>query len=183
MLNPRYMKLLDAVVVRRFVAAITLAWFCLPLISQAQDRTKSEADSPIILLDSATVTDYGELAARVKTLERISCSDPSRYFDHPMTVRHFVDAKLKTIRVLRYSRQSNPPKAEKIQKLVRNAWQGSFQSAACGILWSEGAAWSIESALEFEDGEQGVLITDGIHFALRDHDGKNWFFRLLPAAQ
>ncbi|HMD39606.1 MAG TPA: hypothetical protein VKH15_10005 [Candidatus Acidoferrum sp.] len=43
--------------------------------------------------------------------------------------------------------------------------------------------WSIESILVFEDGKQGVLITDGSHVALKDHDGKSWFFRLLPAAQ
>jgi hypothetical protein len=67
--------------------------------------------------------------------------------------------------------------------LVRKVWQGSFQSADCGILWSEGNMWSIEFALEFEDGKQGLLITDGRHVALCDHDAKNWFFRLLPAAQ
>jgi hypothetical protein len=54
---------------------------------------------------------------------------------------------------------------------------------AWGIVWDEGTWWSIESAVEFEDGKKGLLITDGLHVALRDHDGKNWFFRLLPAAQ
>jgi hypothetical protein len=177
------MKLFNAVIVQCFVASITLVWLCFPFFSQVQNRAKSGADSPTIILDSATVTDYEELAARVKTLERTSCNDARRRFDHPTTLADFVDAKVKTIRVLRYTRQRNPLKAEEIQKLVRKVWQGSFQSADCGILWAEAAWWSIESALEFEDGKQGLLITDGIHVALRDHDGKNWFFRLLPAAQ
>jgi hypothetical protein len=98
-------------------------------------------------------------------------------------VGDFVGAKVKALRVLHYARQRKPPKAKEIKTFVRKVWQGSFQGAACGILWDEGAWWSIESAVEFEDGRQGLLVTDGTHVALRDHEGKNWFFRLLPAAQ
>jgi len=177
------MKLFDGIFARRSVASITFAWVFLPLLSQAQNRAKPESDSPRILVGSARVIDNGELAARVKTMEGASCNDASRHFDHPRTVGDFVGAKVKTLRVLHYTRQRNPPKPEEIQTLVRTVWRGTFQGAACGILWDEGAWWSIESAVEFEDGKQGLLITDGIHVALRDHDGKNWFFRLLPATQ
>jgi len=66
---------------------------------------------------------------------------------------------------------------------VKTVWQGEFQTASCFINWDEEASWSIEAVAEFYDGRQSELITDGSHVALQDHDGKSWFFRLLPAAQ
>ena len=163
---------------------ITLAWFASSFLSYAQSRAYSEAELlPNIVQDSATVADYGEFNARVKSLEMATCNDPSRRFEKPEVVEDFVGAKVKNIRVIRYLRRSKPLKPDEIRKLIRNVWLGSFQSAACGILWSEAGTWSIECALEFEDGKQGLLITDGVHVALRDHEGRNWFFRLLPAAQ
>jgi hypothetical protein len=171
-----------AEIMRRLAALITLAWFA-SFLCYAQSGGHSEADLPIIVLDSATVADYGEFSARVESLERATCNGPSRHFEKPMVVKDFVGAKVRTIRVIRYLRMSEAPKPYEIRKLIRNVWDGSFQSAACGIFWSEGGAWSIECALEFQDGKQGLLITDGVHIALRDHEGKNWFFRLLPAGQ
>jgi hypothetical protein len=168
---------------RRFAALVALAWFASSFPSYAQSRASSEADLTKVVLASATVADYGEFNTRVKTLELATCNDPSRRFEKPMVVEDFVGAKVKNIRVIHSLRQSKPPKLDEIRKLIRKVWHGSFQSAACGILWSEGGGWSIECALEFEDGKQGLLITDGVHVALRDHEGKNWFFRLLPAAQ
>jgi hypothetical protein len=169
-------------IMRCFAGFITLAWFA-SFICYAQSRGHSEADLPNIVLNSATVADYGEFNARVKSLERATCNDPSRSFEKPMVVKDFVGAKVRTIRVIHYLRQREPPKPDEIRQLVRKVWDGSFQSADCGILWSEGGAWSIEFALKFQDGKQGLLITDGVHVALRDHEGKNWFFRLLPAGQ
>lgn len=177
------MKLFDAAFAQRSIASIALVWFCLPFPPQAQNLAKPESDSPTILVGSATATDNGELASQVKTMEGASCNPASRHFDHPTTVGDFVGGKVKTLRILHYARRRNPPKPEETQTLMRKVWQGSFYGADCGIAWDEGALWSIESTLEFEDGKKGLLITDGIHVALRDHDGKNWFFRLLPAAQ
>lgn len=163
-------------------AAITLVCFAC-FIACAQMRGYPQVDSPPIVLDSATATDNGVFGARVESLERATCNHPSRYFEKPMLVKDFVGAKVKTIRVIHYLRQSEPAKPDEIRKLIGNVWDGSFQSAACGMLWSEGGAWSIECALEFQDGKQGLLITDGVHVALRDHEGEKWFFRLLPAGQ
>lgn len=156
---------------------LLLCFFCV------QSRRYSETALPNIVPDSATVADYGEFNARVKALEGTTCNDSSRHFEKPMVVEEFVGAHVRSIRVVHYFRQSKPPRRREIRKLLTSVWLGSFLSASCGILWSEGVLWSIECTLEFEDGKQGVLITDGIHVALRDHEDKNWFFRLLPAAQ
>lgn len=147
-----------------------------------QSRAYSEAAAfPKVVMGSATVADYGEFNARVKALEWTTCNDSSRHFDKPLVVEDFVGAHVRSIRVVHYFRKL--PRRREIWTLIRRVWLGRFQSAGCGILWSEVGMWSIECTLEFEDGKQGVLITDGTHVALRDHDGKNWFFRLLPAAQ
>jgi hypothetical protein len=178
------MKLFDGVFVRRSIASTTLAWFVLPFLSQAQNRAKPESDSPTILVGSATVADNGELAAQVKTMEGVSCGDTSRVVNQPTAVKDFVGGRAKTLRVLRYVQRRNFSKPVQVRALVSKVWQGSFlDQPACGIVWDEGTWWSIESTVEFEDGKKGLLITDGSHVALRDHKGKNWFFRLLPAAQ
>jgi hypothetical protein len=162
---------------------MTLALFFPPFLSQAQNGTKPEADSPTLVMRSATAADRGDLAARVKAMEQASCNDSSRHFDHRTTVGDFVGAKVKTIRVVHYVRQRKNPKGKEIETLVRKVWRGNFDVAYCAVVWAEHELWCVESTVEFEDGKQGVLITDGSHVALRDHDGKNWFFRLLPAAQ
>jgi len=56
------------------------------------------------LINSATVADYGEFNARVESLERATCNDPSRRFEKPMVVKDSVGAKVRTIRVIHYLR-------------------------------------------------------------------------------
>jgi hypothetical protein len=169
---------------RAAIASLTLAWLALPSLSQAQNPANARSDSPTILVGSATVADNGELAAQVKTMEGVSCGDTSRRVNQPTAVKDFVGGRVKTIRVVHYARERNFSKPVEVRALVSKVWQGSFmEQAACDILWDEMAFWSIESALEFKDGKKGLLITDGSHVALRDHDGQNWFFRLEPSAQ
>ena len=156
---------------------LLLSLFCV------QGRAYSEAALPKVAMGSATVADYGEFDARVRALESATCNDTSRYFGKPMVVGDFVGAEVRSFRVIHYLRPSKTGKRDEIRKLINSVWHGSFQFASCGILWAEGGLWSIECTLEFRDGKRGVLLTDGVHVALRDHQGKNWFFRLLPAAQ
>jgi hypothetical protein len=178
------MELFDGVSVRRSIASITLAWLALSSLSQAQNPAKPGSDSFPILVGSATVADNRELAAQVKTMEGVSCGDTSRRVSQPTALKDFVGGRVKTIRVVHYARERNISKPVRLRALVSKVWQGSFlDQPACGIVWDEGTWWSIESTVEFEDGKRGLLITDGSHVALRDHDGRNWFFRLLPAAQ
>jgi hypothetical protein len=173
------MTSVDEVLLRPWIALITLGCFFLPLLSHAQNRAEPESDLPRILVSSAKVIGAGELAARVEKMEGASCGDTSRRVNHTTAVKDFVGARVKTIRVLHYARERNFSKPVEVRALVSKVWQGSFlDQPACGIVWDEGTWWSIESALEFKDGKKGLLITDGEHVAIRDHEGKSWFFRL-----
>ena len=144
---------------------------------------EAKDDTTPILIDFMTASDYGDLARTVKLLDRASCDTSPRHLERPTTVQEFAGGRVKTIRLFRSAPKNNPLKVAELRESLRHVWRSKFQNASCGIEWSQGAPWSIESVLEFEDGERGALITDGVHVALQDHDGKSWFFRLLPAAQ
>jgi hypothetical protein len=168
------------VTVTQFLA---LTWFFSPCLSRCQDLAKSETTLPTIRVDSMMVSDFAKLGRKVKTLESTCCNESSRYLEHPATVGDFVGGKVKTIRVVHSASMKSPPTAEEVRKNLRTVWQSKFQVAFCREAWAEPTFWSIESIVEFEDGKRSALITDGVHIALQDHDGKNWFFRLFPAAQ
>jgi hypothetical protein len=90
--------------------------------------------------------------------------------------------KLKAIHVVRAERYKGAPapRAEQVRTNVEKVWLRRFGWMACQIGWSEGMTWSgwlVEAELEFEDGKKGLLITDGLHVALQDHEGHNWFLR------
>lgn len=155
---------------------LLLCFFCV------QSRAYSETALPKVVMGSATVAEYGEFNASFRALESTTCNDPSRYFGNPMMVGDFVGGNVRGIHIVHYLRHK-PAKTDELRKLIKSVWRGRFQSASCSILWSEGVLWSIECTLEFKDGKQGMLTTDGTHVALRDHEGKDWFLRLLPAAQ
>ncbi len=90
-----------------------------------------------------------------------------------------VGGQVKTIRILHFALAGQRSPID----VVRKVWTGKFQSSSCYIPWAEGVMWGLAADIEFEDGRQGVLITDGSHVGLRDHEGNSWFFRLLPAVQ
>lgn len=100
-------------IVRRLAGLIALAWFA-SFLCYVESRGYSEADLPNIVLDPATVADYGEFNARMESLERATCNHPSRRFAKPMVVKDFVGAGARTIRVIHYLRQSKPPKPDEI---------------------------------------------------------------------
>jgi hypothetical protein len=135
---------------------------------------------PQVIFDSATAVDYPALTNSVKAIERTSCKDSPRRFDHSITVAELVGAKVKAIRVLHYARRTTAMDPNELQRILASVWQSTLEDADCGIVWSEMTFWSIEGSLEFEDGKTGLLVTDGSHVALRDHDSKSWFFRIPP---
>lgn len=177
------MRCADATVTQLSIFPLTLAWLLFTCLSHSQDLAKSETTSPTILVNSMMASDFAELGRTVKTLEGASCKGGYRYLEHPTTVGDFVGGKVKTIRVVRSAARKSPPTAEEVLKSLRMVWQGKFQVAFCQLPWAEPTNWSIESIMEFEDGKRSALITDGVHVALQNHDGKTWFFRLFPAAQ
>ena len=143
---------------------------------------QSSDASPKIIVDSVVAVDYGVLDAKVKSLNTYPCRDARRP-DQPVTTARLTNGKLKSIRAMRATRLPQLLTAEGIRDLINKVWTGNFQNASCSIDWAEATFWSVESVLEFEDGKTGLLITDGSHVALQDHDGNVWFFRMLPAAQ
>jgi hypothetical protein len=161
--------------------AYVTAWVLVAHFLFARDSSGSKATAPKIRLD-VTSTASAELDRDAKALG----SSPNagyRRLDHPETVADFVGGKVKDIRVVgftgsRISRERIDPRI-----LVRKVWAGEFQDAYGYQAWDEVTLWTVEAIVDFDDGKESELITDGMHVALQDHDGKSWFFRLLPAAQ
>jgi hypothetical protein len=163
------------------------------LVTTALLGQNSDSALPEIFFDSdsGNRTTSAELAKSVKVLESVPCPrnqiDRIRYFSPPQSVGESVGGQVKAIRILRFERFAPLHRAElqvsEVQELVRKVWMGKSQASCCFIDWSEFNYWLVEARLEFADGHRGVLITDGHHVALQDHDGMSWFSRLLPAAQ
>ncbi len=131
---------------------------------------------------TAAATDWRELERKVRILDA-PCGGWEQYLDHPMTVGQFEGGRVTAIRVVRFADRKSAPTHRQLRDVVRKVWEGKFQGVSCQIEWDEGAIWSIEAVVEFEDGQRSELITDGVHVALQDHNGKSRFFRLLPDAQ
>jgi hypothetical protein len=168
-------------IARILLLPFTLTWFFAPSVLCGQKSATSQSAAPVIRVDSATASDWAELNRKVKTLENPSCNGGYRYFDQPTIVADLARAKVKAIRLVHFVNQRNPATRDGLRTMIRNVWIGKFQARFCQIAWAEGTFWSIEAVVEFEDGKESALITDGVHVALQDHEGKSWFFRLyLP---
>jgi hypothetical protein len=139
---------------------------------------------PRIVVKSAVSDDGNLIAADVKRLDHTDCKQvPSRY-NSETSVSELAAGKVKTIRVLHTLSTFKPAKAEDIRRMLLQVWLSKTnECCACGIEWDEGTFWSIDAALEFEDGRKGILITDGTHVAMQDHDGRKLFFRISAAAK
>ncbi len=174
------MRTISLIAMRLFLLPFTLVWVLIPPLSFAQDKAKSPIAPPLILGDPGA-TDAAELRQTAESLQRKSCE--GRYLNRPTSVADFIGGRIKDIRVVRFDRAIGFSATEELRNSVRKVWLGEFQYAACQINWAEFSLWSIEAIVEFEDGKRSELLTDGSHVALQDHDGKSWFFRLLPAAQ
>lgn len=136
-----------------------------------------QTSTPLVFMDSVKEEGWRELRQDAESLEKGTCTSMPIYL-RPTTVGAFIGGKATVLRVLHtaYSPSDVPKKLERV-------WNGQFQSAWCHIDWAEVTIWSIEANVEFEDGKEAKLFTDGYHVAFRDHAGISWFIRLLPAAQ
>jgi hypothetical protein len=140
---------------------------------------QSSVPLPRIVFDYAVSGDSNGISADVKKLDLTDCKRvPSRY-NSETNVSDLAAGKVKKIRVLRTSSTFKPVKHEELQRMLLKVWLSTtLECCACGIEWDEMTFWSIDAALEFEDGKKGVLITDGTHVAMQDHDGRKLFFRI-----
>ena len=129
-----------------------------------------------------------ELNKRANALRDETC-DPNanvhglRRFSEPTTVGESLGKTVRTIRVVSFAPMSDSRIFDHLKTRLLDIWTGKVQSSYCYIAWAEPTLWLVEAELEFEDGKRGVLISDGLHVALRDHNGRTWYLRLLPAAQ
>ena len=176
-----FMKSINSIMRRIGVFPVALAWLFVQPLSRGQVPADSAAITPEIQVHAAAA-DRGELDRKVRILDT-PCGGRSQYLDHPNSVGEFEGGKVRAIRVVRFAGLGNAPAQKELLNTVRRVWQGRFQSVSCYMSWDEATFWTVEAVVEFEDGRQGELITDGMHVALQGHNGKSWFFRLLPAAQ
>jgi len=156
-------------------------WLLLVLLLCEGAHAKAQGSSPRIRVD-AVASEFSVLDADAKALSA-GCGGGYRILEHPTAVGEFEGENVKAIRVVRFARSQTSQPRKELQQNFLKVWQGKFQAVYCYLPWDELALWSIEAEVEFQDGKRGTLITDGMHVALQDHDGKGWYFRLLPAAQ
>ena len=165
------------------VAGVLLTWLLIAANSVSQSSGLPQAPAPDFVTDSAIPTQSEELRRDVEVLNNAQCNGHYIYLDRPTTIGDFVVAKTKTVRVTRPVTPTDSSAETSVLQILKKVWTGQFRSASCQIDWAEFTSWSVEGVVEFEDGTRGRLITDGFHVVLQDHAGKNWFIRLLPAAQ
>lgn len=175
------MKSLSSIMRRIRVFSMLLAWFLVMPLSRGQAPADSATIMPEIQVH-AVAADRGALERKVRILDA-PCGGRYKYLDHPTTVGKFEGEKIKAIQVVYFAGWGNAPTQEELRDTLRKVWQGKFQSVSCQVDWDEETIWTVEAVVEFEDGTRNELFTDGAHVALQGHDGKSYFFRLLPAAQ
>jgi hypothetical protein len=168
-----------------YVRGPAFAWFLIVIVLCSQGDAKAQGSSPKVVVE-AVVSDTDELRKVAESLSG-GCGGGYRILEHPTTVGEFEGGNVKSIRVVRFA---NTPASlhvkslqKDLQKELLKVWNGKFQDVYCYVAWDEGVFWYMEAEVEFEDGKRSLLVTDGSHVALQDHDGKGWYFRLLPAAQ
>jgi hypothetical protein len=164
-----------------YVCRPAFAWFLILIVLCGQGHAKAQGSSPKIVVEG-TLSDNRELEKDAESLSA-GCGGGYRILEHPTTVGEFEGENVKLIRVVRFASSRAAPTTKDIQRELLKVWQGKFQTVYCYEPWDEGAFWFVKAEVEFEDGKRSALITDGMHVALQDHDGKGWYFRLLPAAQ
>jgi hypothetical protein len=155
--------------------------FAMLLAASSPAQTVEKADSalPKISLRVHKAVAPGELEQSVEAIERSQCGTGG--LSTGPTTAKLAGGKVKAIRVLRVAQANKAAKADDIRLLLWSVWSGQIEESFCGPVWQEMAFWSIESELEFDDGKKGLLITDGGHVAMKDHDGRVWFTRIMPA--
>ncbi len=105
-------------------------------------------------------------------------------FKPDISIARFYGAKVKAIRVTRFHYQfwqGGTVSLAQIRAQVLKVWNGTFSYASPRINWAEGNEWNIEASVEYEDGTNSSLVTDGMHVEVESQDGRHWFRRLRPA--
>jgi hypothetical protein len=149
-------------------------------VAGGQEAAKKKGNRTPIETSGMTTAEFSELARNVRAMDDGKhCGRRELEFGKTISLEELAGGKVKAIRVVRAETYKGAPavKAEEARAKLEKVWSGRFGFMACQIGWAEPTLWSVEAELEFEDGKKGVLITDGWHVALEDHEGNNWFLR------
>jgi len=149
-------------------------------IAGGQEAAKKKENETPIETNGMTAAEFSELARKVRAMDDGKhCGRRGLDFGKTISLEELAGGKVKAIRVVRAETYRGAPavKAGEARAKVERVWSGRFGFMNCEIGWAEPMLWSVEAELEFEDGKKGVLITDGWHVAMVDHDGNNWFLR------
>ena len=95
-------------------------------------------------------------------------------FGSDVSLESFIGGKVKSIRVINYEPQLTP---DKIRAELKKVWLGVFSDVTCSINWAEYTTWNVEAVVEYEDGGNSFIVTDGGHVEVRDREGKYWYLR------
>ncbi len=156
-----------------------------PVLAGQQSADSTLPNIVVASSQADMTTTWQELGRGARLLDKSGGCDPNkddsawRRFKRPVSVGESVGGQVKTIRILRFASAGQRSPID----VVRKVWTGKFESSSCYIPWAEGVMWRLAADIEFEDGRQGVLITDSSHVGFKDHEGNSWFLRLLPAVQ
>jgi hypothetical protein len=138
------------------------------------NQSKTPIDTSGMIADES-----GQIFIKVRAMEAAkSCGQKKWREDTPLSLEQLAGAKVERIRVVMASgrfKGRHAPKPEEVRATVQKMWSRKFGWMTCQVEWDEPVLWYIQAELGFKDGNKGVLITDGRHVALQDHDGHNWF--------
>lgn len=166
---------------RSCVPKTVIPWLVILPLLCGQGHAGAQGGSPKILVD-AVASDTRELKKDAESLSG-GCGGGYSILEHPTTVGEFEGENVKSIRVIRFANSQASLTKKQLQNELLKVWLGKFRDVYCSVTWDEVTLWSLEAEVEFEDGKRSLLITDGYHVALQDHNGRGWYLRLQPAAQ
>jgi len=156
------------------IGAILAAAIIVNLIV-AQEPGKKKT-SPAVDASGMT-TDRGGIPGKLRAMDDGKhCGGRTLPMGQSITLEELAGGKVKTIRLVSAEelRGWTPKEAREV---VEKVWSKQFGWMACQIQWDEGFGFAVEAVLDFEDGKQGLMITDGTHVGLQDHEGNHWFLR------
>jgi hypothetical protein len=153
-LGAQYLVILETETMKR-IGVIRLAFTWLLAVNNlcSQVPVQSSVPSPTVLTGSAASGQLEELRRDAEALESAGCNGQYIYLDHPTTVGDFIGGKATGIRVVRFAQQFNSRNQRELPEVLREVWDGRFQSASCQISWAEVTLWSIAAVVEFDDGK------------------------------
>jgi hypothetical protein len=68
--------------------------------------------------------------------------------------------------------------SEAVARILK-VWNAD-SSAAGGVFWDEYTLWSISAVIEYANGREGSLLTNGTHSKFQDTLGYHWYLRTVP---